>query len=144
MPLKFFPSSGGAAAIAGNRSKEALLAKQKSNMSVVYQCRPACKLPKVPCTSGHQHTLCLLSQCLPSLIGCCAFRADCLFIESSNDVTVAQWLQVHLRHLVGGRARSFTGSLPFERIFQVRTSPAIRYLRDTAHWATSQSSHCKL
>ena len=27
--------------------------------------------------------------------------------------------QVHLRHLVGGRARSFTGCLPHERIFQV-------------------------
>jgi hypothetical protein len=30
-------------------------------------------------------------------------------------------LQVHLRHLVGGRARSFTGELPDERIFQVRS-----------------------
>ena len=28
--------------------------------------------------------------------------------------------QVHLRHLVGGRARSYTGELPNERIFQVR------------------------
>ena len=28
--------------------------------------------------------------------------------------------QVHLRHLVGGRARSFTGVLPDERIMQVR------------------------
>ena len=27
--------------------------------------------------------------------------------------------QVHLRHLVGGRARSFMGELPWERIFQV-------------------------
>ncbi len=27
--------------------------------------------------------------------------------------------QVHLRHLVGGRARSFMGELPHERIFQV-------------------------
>ena len=33
-------------------------------------------------------------------------------------------MQVHLRHLVGGRARSFTGALPFERIFQVRQLPA--------------------
>ena len=30
--------------------------------------------------------------------------------------------QVHLRHLVGGRARSYMGELPHERIFQVRTS----------------------
>ena len=28
--------------------------------------------------------------------------------------------QVHLRHLVGGRARSYMGELPHERIFQVR------------------------
>ena len=27
-------------------------------------------------------------------------------------------LQVHLRHLVGGRARSFLGQMPHERIFQ--------------------------
>lgn len=27
--------------------------------------------------------------------------------------------QIHLRHLVGGRARSYTGELPHERIFQV-------------------------
>ena len=33
-------------------------------------------------------------------------------------------LQVHLRHLVGGRARSFTGELPDERIFQVRSGPS--------------------
>ena len=32
---------------------------------------------------------------------------------------MASWLQVHLRHLVGGRARSFTGELPHERIIQV-------------------------
>ena len=29
------------------------------------------------------------------------------------------WPQIHLRHLVGGRARSYTGELPSERIFQV-------------------------
>lgn len=29
-------------------------------------------------------------------------------------------LQVHLRHLVGGRPRSFMGELPFERMFQVQ------------------------
>ena len=34
-------------------------------------------------------------------------------------LTLASWLQVHLRHLVGGRARSFTGELPHERIIQV-------------------------
>lgn len=28
-------------------------------------------------------------------------------------------LQIHLRHLVGGRARSYTGALPHEHIFQV-------------------------
>ncbi|KIZ01900.1 threonine dehydratase [Monoraphidium neglectum] len=27
---------------------------------------------------------------------------------------------VHLRHLVGGRARAYTGEIPFERVFQVQ------------------------
>jgi len=35
------------------------------------------------------------------------------------DLTTCQEAQVHLRHLVGGRARSFTGSIPHERIFTV-------------------------
>jgi hypothetical protein len=28
--------------------------------------------------------------------------------------------QIHLRHLVGGRARSYMGEIPNERMFQVR------------------------
>ena len=32
-------------------------------------------------------------------------------------------MQVHLRHLVGGRARSFLGQIPHERMFQVRPGP---------------------
>ena len=36
-----------------------------------------------------------------------------------TDPGLFSWLQVHLRHLVGGRARSFTGELPHERIIQV-------------------------
>lgn len=28
--------------------------------------------------------------------------------------------QVHLRHLVGGRARSYMGEIPFERVFSVQ------------------------
>lgn len=36
-----------------------------------------------------------------------------------TDVLVMASAQVHLRHLVGGRARSFMGELPHERIFQV-------------------------
>ena len=39
--------------------------------------------------------------------------------SSPCTLTLASWLQVHLRHLVGGRARSFTGELPHERIIQV-------------------------
>jgi len=31
---------------------------------------------------------------------------------------------VHLRHLVGGRARSYMGELPHERIFQARPPEA--------------------
>ncbi|KAK9812160.1 hypothetical protein WJX73_001112 [Symbiochloris irregularis] len=37
----------------------------------------------------------------------------------TRDISAIEPAQVHLRHLVGGRARSFTGALPFERIFQV-------------------------
>lgn len=35
------------------------------------------------------------------------------------DVSKMEAAQLHLRHLVGGRARSFTGALPLERIFQI-------------------------
>ena len=35
------------------------------------------------------------------------------------DVSKMEAAQLHLRHLVGGRARSFTGALPHERIFQI-------------------------
>ncbi|KAK9824814.1 hypothetical protein WJX81_000970 [Elliptochloris bilobata] len=35
------------------------------------------------------------------------------------DVSAVEAAQVHLRHLVGGRARSYMGELPCERIFQV-------------------------
>ncbi|BDA45868.1 Threonine dehydratase [Coccomyxa sp. Obi] len=35
------------------------------------------------------------------------------------DISGIEAAQVHLRHLVGGRARSFMGELPHERIFQV-------------------------
>lgn len=37
----------------------------------------------------------------------------------SLDLSGIELAQVHLRHLVGGRARSFTGNLPDERIFEV-------------------------
>jgi hypothetical protein len=46
-------------------------------------------------------------------------------------------LQVHLRHLVGGRARSFTGELPDERIFQVRSS----FPQDSSHSEPSHWTH---
>jgi hypothetical protein len=32
-------------------------------------------------------------------------------------------LQIHLRHLVGGRARSYMGEIPNERIYQVTSQP---------------------
>lgn len=35
------------------------------------------------------------------------------------DVSSMEVAQLHLRHLVGGRARSFTGSVPNEKIYQV-------------------------
>ncbi|CAL5220401.1 g2410 [Coccomyxa viridis] len=35
------------------------------------------------------------------------------------DISGIEAAQIHLRHLVGGRARSYTGELPHERIFQV-------------------------
>ena len=49
-------------------------------------------------------------------------------------------LQVHLRHLVGGRARSFLGQIPHERIFQVR-SPILLLLAPVPQlcWCTVQS-----
>ena len=36
------------------------------------------------------------------------------------DISDIDAAQVHLRHLVGGRARSYMGEIPFERMFQVR------------------------
>jgi threonine dehydratase len=36
------------------------------------------------------------------------------------DISDIDAAQVHLRHLVGGRARSYMGEIPFERVFQVR------------------------
>lgn len=36
------------------------------------------------------------------------------------DISDIDSAQVHLRHLVGGRARAFTGEIPFERVFQVQ------------------------
>jgi hypothetical protein len=39
--------------------------------------------------------------------------------RSSKDACARTCAQVHLRHLVGGRARSYMGELPHERIFQV-------------------------
>ncbi|KAK9829226.1 hypothetical protein WJX72_004603 [[Myrmecia] bisecta] len=38
---------------------------------------------------------------------------------STLDISAIEAAQVHLRHLVGGRARSYMGELPHERIFQV-------------------------
>ncbi|MEW5298896.1 MAG: hypothetical protein WDW36_001969 [Sanguina aurantia] len=35
------------------------------------------------------------------------------------DISGMEVAQLHLRHLVGGRARAFTGQVPYERIFQV-------------------------
>ena len=50
-------------------------------------------------------------------VACAAEHACCVSVLSTPPVAL---LQVHLRHLVGGRARSYTGELPDERIFQVR------------------------
>jgi hypothetical protein len=36
------------------------------------------------------------------------------------DISAIDAAQVHLRHLVGGRARSYMGEIPFERVFQVQ------------------------
>jgi threonine dehydratase len=36
------------------------------------------------------------------------------------DISDIDAAQVHLRHLVGGRARSYMGEIPFERVFQVQ------------------------
>lgn len=36
------------------------------------------------------------------------------------DISSMKAVQVHLRHLVGGRARSYMGEIPNERIFQVQ------------------------
>ena len=38
----------------------------------------------------------------------------------TSDISDIDAAQVHLRHLVGGRARSYMGELPFERMFQVQ------------------------
>ena len=35
------------------------------------------------------------------------------------DISTMESAQLHLRHLVGGRARSFTGTVPNERIYQI-------------------------
>ena len=35
------------------------------------------------------------------------------------DISKMESAQLHLRHLVGGRARSFTGTIPNERIYQI-------------------------
>lgn len=37
----------------------------------------------------------------------------------TDDISNLEAAQVHLRHLVGGRARSYMGEVPHERIFQV-------------------------
>lgn len=37
----------------------------------------------------------------------------------TEDISGVEEAAVHLRHLVGGRARSFTGAMPHERIFRV-------------------------
>mmetsp|Transcript_7172 Transcript_7172/g.12363 ORF Transcript_7172/g.12363 Transcript_7172/m.12363 type:complete len:348 (+) Transcript_7172:26-1069(+) len=37
----------------------------------------------------------------------------------TTDVSGMEVAQLHLRHLVGGRARSYTGALPHEKIFQI-------------------------
>ncbi len=37
----------------------------------------------------------------------------------TDDISALEAAQVHLRHLVGGRARSYMGEMPHERIFQV-------------------------
>jgi threonine dehydratase len=38
----------------------------------------------------------------------------------TQDISDLPAAQVHLRHLVGGRARSYMGEIPNERIFQVQ------------------------
>lgn len=38
---------------------------------------------------------------------------------ATDDISGIEAAQVHLRHLVGGRARSYTGEIPYERIYQV-------------------------
>ena len=43
----------------------------------------------------------------------------CSELNQQSAERVPATLQIHLRHLVGGRARSYTGELPHERIFQV-------------------------
>lgn len=55
------------------------------------------------------------------------------------DISDIDAAQVHLRHLVGGRARSFTGELPFERMFQVQFPERAGALRQflealSPHW----------
>ena len=58
--------------------------------------------------------------------GFCVCLRTCALHEVRCHVDVADAhpgaLQVHLRHLVGGRARSYMGELPHERIFQARAS----------------------
>ncbi|KAF5829223.1 threonine dehydratase [Dunaliella salina] len=48
------------------------------------------------------------------------------------DISRLEVAQLHLRHLVGGRARSFTGSVPDEKIYQVifpeRPGALVRFL----------------
>jgi hypothetical protein len=51
----------------------------------------------------------------PTVLTC--WRSSALGVWRRPTIHVVR--QVHLRHLVGGRARSFTGELPDERIFQV-------------------------
>lgn len=46
--------------------------------------------------------------------------------------------QIHLRHLVGGRARSYMGEIPNERMFQVRSPPDHLVLATTAVAVDSQ------
>lgn len=49
---------------------------------------------------------------------------DGLGPQKPNPPICAPSPQVHLRHLVGGRARAYTGEIPFERVFQVRARQA--------------------
>jgi threonine dehydratase len=60
-------------------------------------------------------------------IGCAPGSADCAGVLArlaergyrAIDLSDVELAQVHLRHLVGGRARGSAGELPHERIFQV-------------------------